>query len=81
MACARHRLRERDERGSMSEARKYTIEAQIVCIRRELAMRKRVYPKWAMTGRMKPEAADHEINCMQAVHDTLVSLQISKSTP
>ena len=58
----------------MTEQRRYTLEAQITCVRRELAMRKNVYPKWVQSGRMKPEAADHEINCMQAVHDTLTAL-------
>jgi hypothetical protein len=65
----------------MSEHRRYTLEAQITCIRRELAMRKNVYPKWVMSGRMKPEAADHEISCMQAVHDTLTELQNVKPQP
>lgn len=55
--------------------RGYTIAAQITCIRRELAMRKNVYPKWVSSGRMKAEQADHEINCMQTVHDTLVKLE------
>ncbi len=58
----------------MSEHRGYTLDAQLACIRRELALRKNVYPKWVSAGRMKPEAADHEINCMQAVHDTLSAL-------
>lgn len=61
--------------------REYTIEAQITCIRRELAMRKNVYPKWVASGRMKAEAADHEINCMQAVHDTLTALIERKPAP
>lgn len=65
----------------MSENRRYTLEAQIVCVRRELAMRKNVYPKWVASGRMKPEAADHEINCMQAVHDTLSALRDQKPSP
>jgi hypothetical protein len=51
--------------------RGYTMQEQIACIRRELAMRERVYPKWVQAGRMEAEKADHEINCMQAVHDTL----------
>jgi hypothetical protein len=59
----------------MSENRRYALSAQVACVRRELAIRKAVYPKWTMAGRMKAEEADHEINCMQAVHDTLVRLQ------
>jgi hypothetical protein len=37
-------------------------------------MRKNVYPKWVMAGRMEAEKADHEINCMQAVYNTLAGL-------
>ncbi len=55
-------------------AQEYTLEAMIACVRRELAMRKNVYPKWVQSGRMKAEEADHQINCMQAVHDTLSGL-------
>ncbi len=62
----------------MSEQRSYTLDAQIACIRRELALRKSAYPKWVTNGRMKPEAADHEIQCMQAVHDTLSALRDEK---
>lgn len=48
-----------------------TIEQQLAAVRREIAMRKNVYPKWVTTGRMKLEKADAEIAAMQAVHDTL----------
>jgi hypothetical protein len=54
--------------------RGYTIEAQIACVRRELALRKRVYAKRVLERKMKPEEADHELACMQAVHDTLRAL-------
>jgi hypothetical protein len=42
----------------MSDHRGYTLEAQIACVRRELALRKGVYPKWVLSGRMKAEEAD-----------------------
>ena len=64
-----------------TENRGYTLEAQITCVRRELAMRKNVYPKWVQSGRMKAEAADHEIQCMQAVHDTLSELVRERPKP
>jgi hypothetical protein len=48
-----------------------THEQQIACVRRELAMRKNVYPAWIKNGRMKQEKADHEIAALQAVHDAL----------
>ncbi len=59
----------------------YTLAAQVTCVRRELALRKAAYPKWVTNGRMKAEVADHEINCMQAVHDTLTALLEGKPTP
>jgi hypothetical protein len=48
---------------------------QIACVRREIAMRERVYPKWVNAGRMKAEAAEREIAAMRAVLETLSSLQ------
>lgn len=47
-------------------------DAMIACARRELAMRKNVYPKWVASGRMKQDAADKEIAAMQAIHDELM---------
>lgn len=47
---------------------------QIAAVRREIALRRRVYPKWVEAGRMKAEAADREIAAMQAVLDTLQQL-------
>lgn len=55
-------------------ARTITLDQQIASVRRELAMRHRVYPKWVAAGRMKQDAADHELAAMQAVHDTLTGL-------
>lgn len=52
-----------------------TLDQQIACVRRELAMRKNVYPKWVANGRMKQEAAEKEMAHLQAVHDTLIALQ------
>lgn len=51
-----------------------TLEQQIACVRRELALRQRVYPKWVATSRMKQAEADKELAAMQAVHDTLAAL-------
>ncbi len=48
---------------------------QIACVRRELALRKNVYPKWVKNGRMTQLTADKEINALQAVHDTLVAVK------
>lgn len=65
----------------MSDSRKYTLDAMVKCAARELAMRRNVYPKWTQTGRMKAEMADHEINCMQAIVDTLVGLRDTDAKP
>ncbi len=53
-----------------------TLDQQIQCVRRELALRKRVYPKWVKEGgRMTEREAEKEIAHMQAVHDTLMKLK------
>lgn len=49
-----------------------TIDQQIACVRRELAMRQRNYPRWVADGRMKQAEMDHQLAAMQAVHDTLM---------
>jgi hypothetical protein len=54
---------------------KRTIEDQIACVRRELRMRERVYPRWVLLGKMTQSKVDDEIEAMQAVLDTLVDLQ------
>lgn len=64
----------------MSE-RGYTITQQIACVKREIAMRKNIYPKWVMSGRMKAEAADHEINCLTAVLRSLETLIVEIPQP
>lgn len=37
------------------------------CAKRELAMRRRVYPKWVDSGRMSQDKANHEIAAMTAI--------------
>lgn len=51
-----------------------SLAQQIACVRRELALRHRAYPRWVMLGKMKGAEADKEIAAMQAVHDTLVEV-------
>lgn len=48
-----------------------SIQTQIECVRREIAIREHVYPKWIENGRMKQAVADHEIEAMKSVLDTL----------
>ena len=48
-----------------------SITEQIECARRELKMRQRVYPKLVLSERMSKETALHEVQCMQAIIQTL----------
>ena len=48
--------------------------AQIACVRREISMRQRVYPRWVESGRMTEEQSRQEIKGMYAVLDTLMAL-------
>ena len=39
------------------------------CLERELAYRRRVYPRWVRTGRMSFPQADHELKTMGEIID------------
>lgn len=52
-----------------------SLEAQVKCLKREIAMRKNVYPKFVHNGRMKQAEADHEIAAMTAALHTIMGLQ------
>lgn len=52
-----------------------TIERQIECIRREVNMRRRVYPRWVAAGKMSQAKAAEEIEVMEAVQAHLGSIQ------
>jgi hypothetical protein len=51
------------------------LHDQISCVRREIAMRIRVYPRMVETRAMTQEWADFQIAQMQAVLATLEALQ------
>lgn len=51
-----------------------SITDQLASARRELKMRRRVYPNWVSTGRLRQDTADHEIACMDAIVRTLEGL-------
>jgi hypothetical protein len=51
---------------------------QIRCVGRELGLRRRVYPKWIASGRMKQDDADREIAAMEAVLATLKDLEVNR---
>lgn len=58
-----------------------TIDDQIKCVRREIAMRRQMYPKWVASGRLKKGQADHEIAAMEAVLATLDKVAVATATP
>jgi hypothetical protein len=52
-----------------------TLAEQIACVQREIQMRQRVYPGLIDRRKMRPEAADREIETMVDVERSLVILQ------
>jgi hypothetical protein len=52
-----------------------TLDGQIACLKREIAIRKTVYPKWVANGRMGQEQASREIAVMTAALHVLMALQ------
>lgn len=44
-----------------------TLADEIACVRREVGMRERVYPRWVQLGRMSQTQADKETVAMKAV--------------
>ncbi|WP_291990909.1 hypothetical protein [Luteitalea sp.] len=58
---------------------KVTLDEQIKCVKREIAMRERVYPQWVRAGRMHQDEADTELRRMRAVLATLKSLPPSEA--
>ena len=51
------------------------LDAQIAAAERELAMRRRVYPRWIAAGKMKAEKAGAEYAAMAAIVETLKGLR------
>jgi hypothetical protein len=54
------------------------LPEQLAAIKREIAMRRGVYPKWVASGRMKQAKADHELAAMEAVLETLERLSAAE---
>jgi hypothetical protein len=52
-----------------------TLDEQIDCARRELAMRRACYPKWVAAGRLKQEKAEHELATMADIVETLEQIK------
>lgn len=47
------------------------LDKQIACVRREIALRKNVYPKLVARGVKTQEFVEYEIQAMEAVLETL----------
>lgn len=52
-----------------------TIDVQLKCVAREIALRRNVYRRRIEQGAMKPEEAQREITAMEAVYQSLLLLQ------
>lgn len=44
-----------------------TLAQLLACAQRELALRFNTYPRWVEQGRLKPDTASHEIECMKSI--------------
>jgi hypothetical protein len=51
-----------------------TLPDMIAEVKRELAMRERVYPGWIANGRLKQATADRDMRRMRAVLELLLDL-------
>jgi hypothetical protein len=52
-----------------------SIERQISCVKRELAIREKIFPQWVDSGRLTPESMKRELDGMRAVLATLEGLR------
>lgn len=54
----------------------YTIKEIVAELKRELAMRRRVFPDWVRSGRLKQVDSDQRIALMQAAIERLEAADI-----
>lgn len=52
-----------------------SLDRQIAEVRRELAMRQRLYPNWIARGTLKQRTADEQLHLLTAVLQTLMDLK------
>jgi hypothetical protein len=48
---------------------KFTAVEKLTAIKRELKLRRRVYPRWIADGKMTPEKAAFEISVFEAIEE------------
>lgn len=58
----------------MASSEPVPLDKQLACVKREIALRKRVYPSWVTAKRMTSFKAEDEIAAMEAVAQTLERL-------
>ena len=54
------------------------LHRQLAAVRNEIALRRRVYPRFIASGRLTESEAADRIDCMVAVLDTLTKLQAAE---
>lgn len=59
----------------MSELFSVSIDEEILCVKREIALREFVYPRFVADGRMKPDRAEREIETMRSILNRLTTLR------
>ena len=55
-----------------------TLEEQIAEARRELALRKKVYPTWVKSGKLDMTTAHYQLQAMEAIVKTLERLEVDQ---
>lgn len=50
------------------------LKAQLAEVRREIALRERVYPRWVLQGKVTQAGAESKLAAMRAVAETLAGL-------
>ena len=78
MRTVRDRLMQWRSRADDEDSKYQDRTQQIACVKREIAMRERVYPKWVESGRMKLDMAEREIATMTAVLRSLEEIEGGK---
>lgn len=63
----------------MKPAKKYSLDAQITEVRRELVQREKVYPRLIQSRKLKEGAAEYQTDTLKAVLATLEWLQANEA--
>jgi len=55
-----------------------TLEEQIAEARRELTLRRKVYPAWVKSGKLDMTTAHYQLQAMEAIVKTLERLEVEQ---